>query len=491
MAATPPAGAESDAAGEALWARSAVELAGLVARREVTAQEVIEAHLRRIDDVNVQVNAVTATFEDTARAEAARVDAALSAGESLGPLAGVPFTIKENIDVEGRPTTDGVLAFRDRLADSDAPSVAQLRRAGAIPLARTNMPDLGMRWHTDSGLFGATRNPWNPNLSPGGSSGGEAVALATGMSPLGIGNDYGGSIRLPSTAAGTVGLRPTAGRVASASSTSPVPPPPTLQLFAVDGPMGRRVEDVHVAYEQMCGPDRRDPRWLPVPASGPAPDRPRVAVVTDPGGGGVHPAVSAAVRRAADALSDSGALVEEAQPPHVLEAAELWRMLTTAELQGILDTVVRPLGSPDAAAYLEQSMTNVPSLDLPGYIEGMARRHAIAAAWAGFFADYDVLLGPVGTQPIHPVGFDLGGPGNADTLWHSHRLLVSVNLLGLPALALPVGLDDSQLPQGVQLIGDRFGESFCLRAGQLVQSALGSITPMDPRHTGPELVHGD
>ena len=141
------------------------------------------------------------------------------------------------------------MAFRDQVAPVDAPAVAQLRAAGAIPLARTNMPDLGMRWHTDSGLFGATRNPWNAALSPAGSSGGEAVALATGMSPLGIGNDYGGSIRLPSAAAGTVGLRPTAGRVASASSTNPFPPPPTLQLFAIDGPMGRRVEDVQLAYE--------------------------------------------------------------------------------------------------------------------------------------------------------------------------------------------------------------------------------------------------
>jgi amidase len=342
------------------------------------------------------------------------------------------------------------------------------------------MPDLGMRWHTDSGLFGATRNPWDPDLSPGGSSGGEAVALATGMSPLGIGNDYGGSVRLPSAAAGTVGLRTTAGRVASASSTNPFPPPPTLQLFAVDGPMARRVDDVRLAYEQMCGPDPRDPRWVPVAEMRPVRDPIRVAVVTDPGGGGVHPNVASAVRRAADALSDQGAEVEEEQPPHVLEAAELWRTLTTAELMGIMDTLVRPLGSADAAAYLEQSMAHVPRLDLAGYVEGLARRHAIAAAWAELFADHDVVLGPVGTQPIHAVGFDLGGAENADALWHSHRLVVTVNLLGLPALAVPAGLDDSGLPQGVQIIGDRYAEASCLHAGLLVERVLGSATPIDP-----------
>jgi amidase len=463
-----------------LWQLSAGEIARGVAGREVSARDVVEAHLRRIEQVNPQVNAVTSVLADSALLEADRVDAALAAGQALGPLAGVPFTVKENVDVSGRPTTAGVVAFRDQVATADAPAVAQLRAAGAIPIARTNMPDLGMRWHTDSGLFGPTRNPWDPELSPGGSSGGEAVALATGMSPLGIGNDYGGSIRLPSAAVGTVGLRPTAGRVASASSTNPVPPPPTLQLFAVDGPMGRRVEDVRLAYEQMCGPDPRDPKWVPSAAMRPVRDPIRVAVVSDPGEAGVHPTVEAAVRRAADALSEHGAVVEEAQPPRLREAAELWRTLTTAELLGILDTVVRPLGSPDAFTYLEQSMAHVPRLDLAGYIEGLARRHEIAAAWSGFFADHDVVLGPVGTQPIHAVGFDLGGPENADALWHSHRLLVAVNLLGLPALAVPVGVDDSGLPQGVQIIGDRFGEAGCLRAGVLVERVLGSVTPVDP-----------
>ncbi|PVG82223.1 hypothetical protein DDE18_12035 [Nocardioides gansuensis] len=463
-----------------LCALPAAELSRRIARGDVTARAVVDAHLDRINEVNPTVNAVTAVLGESALAEAARIDSAVAQGQPLGPLAGVPFTIKENIDVAGQPTTDGVAAFRDRVAAVDAPAVAQLRAAGAIPLARTNMPDLGMRWHTDSGLFGATRNPWNAALSAAGSSGGEAVALATGMSPLGIGNDYGGSIRLPSAAAGTVGLRPTAGRVASASSTNPFPPPPTLQLFAVDGPMGRRVEDVRLAYELMCGPDSRDPKWVPAPVRQQVPDPIRVAVATDPGADGVHPDIALAVRRAADALADAGAIVEEADPPQVLGAAELWRTLTTAELQGALDHVIRPLGSADASTYLEQSMAHVARLDLAGYVDGLAKRHAIAAAWSDFYAGYDLVLGPVATQPVHAVGFDLGGPDNADALWHSHRLVVTVNLLGLPALVVPVGLDRSHLPQGVQLIADRFRESTCLHAGLLVERALGSITPIDP-----------
>jgi amidase len=481
MTLTPPDDRPSDLDSSRLCALPASELARRIAEREVTARAVVDAHLDRIAEVNPSVNAVTRVLADSAVAAADEIDEAVAVGRPVGPLAGVPITIKENIDVAGQPTTAGVVAFRDQVASVDAPAVAQLRAAGAIPLARTNMPDLGMRWHTDSGLFGATRNPWNPALSPAGSSGGEAVALATGMSPLGIGNDYGGSIRLPSLAAGTVGLRPTAGRVASASSTNPFPPPPTLQLFAVDGPMGRRVDDVRLAYELMCGPDSRDPKWVPAPTLRQVPEPMRVAVTTDPGAGGVDPSVAAAVRRAADALADAGAIVEEAEPPQVLEAAALWRTLTTAELMGVLDSVIRPLGSADASTYLEQSMAHVARLDLAGFIDGLATRHAIAAAWSDFYAGYDLVLGPVATQPIPPVGFDLGGPDNADALWLSHRLVVAVNLLGLPALALPVGLDGSQLPQGVQLIADRFRESTCLHAGLLVERALGSITPIDPR----------
>jgi amidase len=462
----------------ALWAHGAAELAALIGAGEVSARAVVEAHLDRIGAVNPAVNAVTAVLAESALAEAESVDAAIRAGQRVGPLAGVPFTVKENVDVAGQPTTDGVVAFRDRVATADAPIVAQLRRAGAIPLARTNMPDFGMRWHTDNALFGATRNPWDANRSASGSSGGEAVALATGMSPLGVGNDYGGSLRLPSTAAGTIGLRPTAGRIATATSTNAVPPSPTLQLFAVDGPMGRRVADVRLAFEQVCGHDPRDPKWVPVPALLPVPSPLRVAVCPDPGVAGVEAAVAAAVRRAADALADAGAIVEEAQPPHLLEAAQLWRTLTTAEMHSLLEHLVRPLGSADAATYLAQSLEHVPVLDLAGYITGLSRRHAIAQAWSLFFTEHDILLGPVATQPAPPVGFDLGGPDNADTLWHAHRLVVTVNLLGLPALALPAGLNG--IPMGVQLIGPRYREHTCLEVGRLIEQALGTLTPIDP-----------
>ena len=464
----------------ALWQHDAVRLAELIRAREVSSREVVQAHLDRIAEVNPAVNAVTAVLTGLALDAADRVDADLAAGRPTGPLAGVPFTVKDNLDIAGEATSDGTKLFRDRLAGQDAPAVANLRAAGAIPFARTNMPDFGMRWHTDNALHGATRNPWDLTRTPYGSSGGEAVALATGASPLGLGNDYGGSIRLPAAAAGIVGLRPTHGRIPSAGSTSPVPPSVTLQLFAVDGPMARRVADVAAAYAVLCRQDPRDPQWVPVPAHLPLPDPITVGVVVDPGGLGVHPEIAAAVRRAADVLADAGITVVEQEPPDLMAAAELWRTLSTADLGGLLG-LMHAHASPDAVGYLEQSIAHVPRLDLDGFLEALGRRHAIAAAWSQFTSRTHAILGPVSTQPVPRVPFDLAGPDNADALWRAHRLLVAVNLLGLPAVSVPAGTSTDGMPQGVQIIAGRYQEALCLRLAAILEGSAPAATPIDPR----------
>jgi len=175
-----------------LWKIGATDIANAIRKRIVSSQEVVQAHLERIKAVNGTLNAVTIVLEEEALRAAKEADMALNKGAVVGPLHGIPMTIKENIDLAGSPTTAGVVAYKNRVAQVDAPHIAQLKRAGAIPIARTNLPDMGLRWHTDSGLRGATRNPWDSSLTPGGSSGGEAVALATGMTPLGLGN-YGTS----------------------------------------------------------------------------------------------------------------------------------------------------------------------------------------------------------------------------------------------------------------------------------------------------------
>jgi amidase len=248
-----------------VWALGALDLAERIAAKEISSREVIGAHLARIEAVNPAVNAVTVLLAEEAMAAAATADQAIAAGRSLGPLHGVPFTVKENLDVEGGPTTAGVAAFRDNVAPADAVVVARMRSAGAIPVARTNLPDFALRFHTDNALHGATVNPWNPALTPGGSSGGEAVALATGMSPLGLGKRHGGFA--PDARPVYRDLCPEAvarpGAVVNATDLGG--PLLVVQLMAVNGPMARSVADLRAALAVISGSDPRDPWSVPLP----------------------------------------------------------------------------------------------------------------------------------------------------------------------------------------------------------------------------------
>src|SRR4051794_1879264 len=266
---------------EELWRRGAVELAGMIAEGSVSAREVVDAHLERIEAVNPHLNAITVVLAEEARAAA---DAADSNPESLGPLHGVPFTVKENIDVAGTATTSGIPALAEAIAPIDAPQVERMRAAGAIPIGRTNLPDFGLRIHTDSSLRGLTRNPWDPGVTAGGSSGGEASALASGMSPLGLGNDVGGSLRNPAHCCGIASIKPTAGRVPHATVIPPEDWGPAMQAMCVEGVMARHVEDVRLGLRLVNGADPRDPQSVPVPLDQPAVAK-RVAVVPEPPGG--------------------------------------------------------------------------------------------------------------------------------------------------------------------------------------------------------------
>ncbi len=459
-------------------------MATAIRSRSVTSREVVESCLLRVAEVNPQLNAATVVFADQARAEADRADSTLLSGVDVGALHGVPFSVKENIDLTWSASTSGVAAFQGEAPAEDDVVVARLREAGAIPLVRTNMPDLGMRWHTDNALFGETLNPWDATRSCGGSSGGEAVAIASGMTPLGLGNDYGGSLRLPAFAAGIAALRPTMGRVPLYRPGPHPPMPLTGQLFAVQGPLGRTVDDVALAFSLIQGPDHDDPWTVPVPWFDEHHGPRRVAVVTDPGALGTDVAIAAVVRRAAETLAAAGWEVEECEPPGIADAAHLWRRLSTSELRDGLfdpDGPLYPLLSEGARRYMDDNIAATEPLDLSGYHAALAQRLAIASAWRRFHATYPVVLGPVSTQQMFPKDFDLGGPDATTELWQAHRLTVSVNLLGLPSLAVPMGVSDDGLPEGVQLIGTSFGEAACLAAGRVLEAAVGTIAP--PRIT--------
>jgi len=458
-----------------LWQGGLRELAAAIRSGSVTAREVIDAHLARIDDVNPMVNALTVVFHDRARALADEVDA----GRVTGVLAGVPFTVKENIDLTWSATTSGWTFLAHAVPSGDATLVERLLAAGAIPIGRGNMPDFGLRWDTDNDLFGRTINPWDASRVPGGSSGGDAVAVATGMTPLGLGNDYGGSLRLPAYAAGVCALRPSAGRIPPPVATSDEPVSLTLQHFAVNGPIARSIDDLDLAFGIMQGADDRDPltNSIPHPSSYEGPRR--AAVVRDPLGWGVDPQVADAIDRAADALVSQGWEVVDAEPPLLEEAAVLWRRLSTAEMIGAFlpGGLPQPLSDGSTRYFLDNAQEVAPFDTVEEYGMAWARRVAIAAAWHAFQVQHPIVLGPVSAARMPEIGFDLSGPAATTTLWRSHALLVAVNLLGLPSVAVPTGLDDDGLPTGVQLIGPRNGDHVALAAGRDVEAVLGHIRP--------------
>ena len=463
-----------------LWQLSVRELADAVRTREVTACAVIDAHLARIDEVNPAVNALTVVFHDRARALAERVDAALDAGEDAGPLAGVPFTVKENIDLTWSASTSGWPFMADAIPAKDATMVRRLLEAGAIPIGRGNMPDWGLRWDTDNDLFGRTLNPWDPFRVPGGSSGGDAVAVATGMTPLGLGNDYGGSLRLPAYAAGVCALRPSAGRIPAPTADITEPVALSLQFFAVNGPIARRVDDLDVAFALMHGADGSDPTTVTAPHPSSYDGSKRVAVVRDPLGWGVDPQVAAAIGRAADALAAAGWEVDEVEPPLVEEAATLWRQISTTEMVGAFlpGALPVPLSHGSTQYFLDNAQETEVLASGEAYGGAWARRAVIAAAWERFQAEYPIVLGPVSARRMPEIGFDLSGPAATTELWRDHRLLVTVNFLGLPSVAVPTGLDEDGLPTGVQLIGPRNGDHVSLAAARDVEAALGTLTPV-------------
>jgi amidase len=457
---------------------SLARVAAAVRERHVSCRDVIAAHLDRIAAVNSAVNAVTRVLADDALAAAETADRAIAAGRVPRPLEGVPFTVKENIDLAGSPTTMGVLDLKDDLPLADAPHVAQLKAAGAIPIARTNLPDFAMRWHTDNALYGLTLNPWDPTITAGGSSGGDAVALATGMAPLGLGNDIAGSVRWPSQCCGTAALKPSAGRIARARmKANPAAASITAQMFAVQGPMTRHASDLRLALAHTSGYSPHDPWWVPAPLEGPPPPHPiRAAAIVDPGGLGTAPEVAEGVRAAAGALAAAGYAVEECEPPHTERAFQVYYQL------------LGPLGAsyPDERlsetflAYRRAFHGAYDDIYGPPSADGWVERAAIAREWSQFQHEVPIIVAPVSTIPAFPVGFDAAGRAEAVEWLVASRMIVVVNFLGLPAVAVPTGIVNG-VPQGVQVIAPRYREDLAITAAETIEARLGSRVPIDPR----------
>jgi amidase len=468
--------------GSDLWQLSALELAHVIRTGQASAQEVVRAHLARIAEVNASINAIVIVLEEQALEAARAADRSLAAGDDVPLLHGVPFTVKENIDVVGTPTTQGLRAQLDAYPARDAPVVERMRSAGAIPIGRTNLPTGAVRWHCESELWGATVNPWDRSRTPGASSAGEAAAIATGMSPVGLGNDGLGSLRHPAQCCGIAALKPTLGRVPQDSTVEGGELATIgMQLTSVDGPLARRIADLRTAFEVIAGATWRDPWTVPVPLRGPDPTRPiHVALVVDPCGGGIAGQVRDGVVAAGRALEDAGYVVEEVEPPGIdAAAASLLTMLSTPGIRTVWEQMMAP-GMPDPTRRFMAGFFAAAATPDAVTAEGaFIARLRLLRAWSEFQERHPLIVGPVATEPPFAVGSDLEDGRVASTI-HSMRLVIAVNALGLPAVALPVGIADG-LPQAVQVIGPRYREDLCLDAGQAIEDRLGPITPIDPR----------
>ncbi len=463
-----------------LWRKSAGALARMIAGGDVSSAEVVDAHLARIEAVNPALNAVTEVLADGARAAATDADRARADGDELGPLHGVPFTVKQNIDFAGSSTNWGLPALKDAVPAQDSPVVERMKRAGGIPIARTNCPDMALRVHTDSSLFGLTRNPWHPDRTAGGSSGGEASALASGMSPIGLGNDIGGSLRNPANCCGIASLKPSHG-VVPMFTTFPAPDGPlSFQLMPVEGPMARTVADVRLGLSVLAGRDRRDPYSVAAVLDTPRrEDRPRrVAVLAEPPGGSTDGRVADRVRAAADALVQANYEVVETAPPRYEDVVETWADFITADIR-LMQATIGPIMGEDAVRFLDDVLASRPTIDLAGYIGVMMARQSLIREWAMWFEDVDILLTPTWTQLPFEHGWDAASSDNALATIELIRPVTPANLLGLPSACVPAGLVDG-LPVGVLLTADRFGDEVALAAAEVIESELGLATPIDP-----------
>ncbi|MFJ9846277.1 amidase [Kitasatospora sp. NPDC101155] len=465
-----------------LWKLNATELGAAVARGEILATEVVESHLERIAAVNPVVNAVTQLMADSAREAARETDRRRAAGEELGPLAGVPFTVKENIHVAGWATTHGVPRFRDHVAETDSPPVRRLRAAGAIPIGHSNMPDLAISSDPASRLFGRTYNPWDRSKTPGGTSSGDGVAVAVGMAALGLGNDSGGSVRLPAAFNGVAGLKPSHGRFAADHRILGQEPMLASQLIPVDGPIARSVADLRAAYEALAGADPQDPRAVPVPAYGPRPTGPlKVGIVADPSGTGVHPEIRAAVDEAAAALERAGYAVEEVRIPKLFESLECYGKLIMTEF-GVRWSRTRELLTEKGAQNIDLFMERTPHTDLAEFLRQTGVRLGLQRDWAELLETHPLLLGPTCPQPVP--GADVL-PAATDAESHARMMLPGAlctvtSLVGVPAVSVPTGLAEG-LPQGLQVIGRMYREDLCLEAAEVIERHFGVLAPIDPR----------
>ena len=466
--------------------RTAADLAAAIGRREVSAVEVVEAHLQRIDALNGVLNAVVTRCDERAKRRAQEADAALQRGEWWGPLHGVPFTLKDSFDTEGVRTTVGHPQLADNVPDKNEPVVQRLLDAGAILLGKTNMPPFGRDFQTDNELFGRTNNPWDATRTPGGSSGGSAAAVASGMIPLDVGADLAGSVRVPAHYCGVFGLKPTEFLVPSGAMGQPRKTRHMLQA----GPIARSAEDLRIALRLIAGPDPGKREVPPVPLHD-VPYRPlssyAIAWVAGFADAEPSPTIRAAVETLAADLGRVGCGMHNTLPD-TWEAGplmETWGELNFAEVGSGLDddereALAQTLGAtPDSEDPRLRGMYRGLHADNRVYGNTLARRDCFGEELDRLLERVDFLLLPTSMTtaiPHWPSEQSIEVNGRKE---HYKKVglayAIPFNLTGHPAVTCPSGLGDDGLPVGVQIVGKRWEDMSLLRFAERFSAFVGPI----------------
>ncbi|MDT5015854.1 MAG: amidase [Mycobacterium sp.] len=461
-----------------LWQLPATQLAELIRTRQVSARDAVQAALDRMDDVNGAINAVVDYFPAEALAAADVIDARFRDGEEVGTLAGVPVTVKVNVDQAGHATTEGAVLQRDLIAETNNPVVDNLLKAGAVIIGRTNAPTFCLRWFTDNRLYGQTRNPRDPRLTPGGSSGGAAAAVTVGIGAIAHGTDIAGSIRYPAYACGVHGLRPTLGRVPAFNASLPER---TIggQIGAVSGPLARTVADLRLALTAMAARDVRDPWWVPVPLTGP-PEVKRAAICVVPDGLDTDPDVAQAVRDAGARLEAAGWHVDElATTPPLAEAAAAQAQLVFVDRYANLVERAEREGDAGALNVLAHQRATAAAFDQAEFSRVLSRRAAILRQWLMFLETYAVVVIPVSAELPFETNLDMQGDAAFERVWRAQMPQLGLPFLGLPVLTVSTGLLGTT-PVGVQIVSARYREDLCLAAGEAIEAAGAPPSPVDP-----------
>lgn len=457
----------------------ATKLAEWIRTREVSPVEVMQAHLDRIEAINPKVNAIV-TIADDALQFAKEAEAAVRRGDELGPLHGVPFTAKDSIDTARVPTQRGTPIFRGRTPDTDATSVARLKKAGGILLAKTNLPEFSYGIESDNLLSGRTNNPWNLNLTPGGSSGGESAAIAAGMSPLGLGTDLAISVRGPAAHTGIVSLKATHGRV---PMTGIWPREP--RRFWHVGPMARSIRDLSLAFSQLAGPDGQDgysSSAIPLDNGiGNSNKRPlRVGWLVEPGFGPIDREVAGTVESAAEALKVFGYTVESVRIPALERdfALDVFSRLHVLEMKpGFVKTTAgRSENEIGEMAKFMLALSDTPAAD---YIDAVQGAERLKDGFAEYFQKYDVLLTPVLPTPSFKHGqAELVINGQTVDVMGIMSATSPLNVTGLPGVSMRFGTSHDGMPIGVQIVGSWQAESTILH----IASLLEQVSPVRDLH---------